>query len=196
MSLFNYLIDQSKKPKGFEGNIMLNIMNNAHNSIFKLGIKNINIIDNNKLLDVGFSGGKALKLLSKKYNTIKLFGIDFSEEAFKTASKNNKNYIKSGKIKLIRADIDNIPFSDNCFEIITAFQTHYYWENLPNKIKEVYRVLKNNGQFIMVAEKFKINYHMREYKNEDEIIKLFNDIGFKEIEYKEEKNNMYVKGIK
>jgi ubiquinone/menaquinone biosynthesis C-methylase UbiE len=196
MSLYDYLINQSRKPKGFVGKIMLNIMNNAHKSIFQFGIENINIVENINLLDLGFGGGKALRLLSKKYDKIKLFGIDFSEEAIKAANKNNKNDIQTGKIKLLQADIKNIPFSDNYFEIITAFQTHYHWENLPNKIKEVYRVLNNNGQFIIVAEKYKINYHMKEYKTKDEVIKLFNDLGFKGVEYKKEKNNVCVIGVK
>jgi len=196
MDLLNYLIDQSRKPKGFVGKIMLKIMNNAHKNIFKLGIENLNIHENIILLDLGFGGGMVLKLLSKKYKEIKLYGIDFSEEAIETASKNNKNDIQTGKIKLLKADIEKIPFSDNYFEIITAFQTHYHWDNLPEKIKEIYRVLKNYGQFIIAAEKYKINYYMKEYSAESEIKKLFKDIGFKNIEYRESKGNMYIKGIK
>ena len=196
MNLFNYLIDQSRKPKGFVGKIMLKIMNKAHRNIFELGIGNINIQEDNRILDLGFGGGIALKQLSRQYKNIKLFGIDFSEEAIETASKNNINDIQSGKITLIKADIEKIPFPDNYFDIITAFQTHYHWDNLLGKIKEIYRVLNSNGQFIITAEKYKINYHMEKYKTEDEIIRLFNDVGFKKIEYKEVKNNMYIKGIK
>jgi len=196
MNLLKYLIDQSRKPKGFVGKIMLGIMNNAHKNIFKLGMENINIHENIKILDLGFGGGKALKLLSKKYKKIELIGIDFSEEAIKAASRNNKNDIQTGKIKLLKADIEKIPFPENYFEVVTAFQSHYYWENLSQKINEIFRVLKSDGQFIIVAEKYKINYHMKEYNTKDEIKKLFNDIGFKNVEYEEIKDNMYIKGIK
>jgi hypothetical protein len=37
---------------------------------------------------------------------------------------------------------------------------------------------------------------MKKYKTENDIKELFNAIGFKRIEYKETKNNMYIKGIK
>ena len=57
MSIFNNLIEQSIKPKGFMGRIMLKIMNNAHKRIFIFGIENINFSDDCKLLDVGFGGG-------------------------------------------------------------------------------------------------------------------------------------------
>jgi len=196
MSIFNYLIEQSIKPKGHIGRIMLKIMNTAHKRIFIFGIENINFLDGYKLLDVGFGGGMALKLFTKKNKHIKLYGIDFSEEALKTGSKNNKKDIECGKITLLQADIEKIPFPDYHFDIITAFQTHYYWQDLDNKMKEIYRVLNRNGQFIIVAEKYKINYHMEKYKTENELKQLFIEIGFKQIEYKETKVNMLIKGLK
>jgi ubiquinone/menaquinone biosynthesis C-methylase UbiE len=193
MTLFNFLIQQSKKPSGFVGRIMLDIMNNAHKNIYKLGLENVLINENCKLLDLGFGGGKVLKLLSKKYKNIELYGIDFSEVAIIQAIKNNKKDVKNGKIKLLQADIEKLPFSDNYFDIITAFQTHYHWEDLYKKVKEIYRVLNENRQFIIVAEKYKINYHMEKYKTEDELKQLLCDIGFIQIEYKETKSNICIK---
>ena len=196
MGLSSYFIKQSAKPKGNIGKIMLKIMNHAHVNIFKWGLENINVNEKDKLLDLGFGGGMVLKLLSKKYTNIELFGIDFSEEALKTGTKNNKRDIKNGKIKLLQADIGKIPFSENYFDIITAFQTHYHWQDLDKKVNEIYRVLDRNGQFIIVAEKYKINYHMEKYKKENELKQLFKKIGFTQIEYKETKHNMSIKGIK
>ena len=53
MRLQDYLIGQSVKPNGPIGKIML-------------GIENIDVKENCKLLDLGFGGGKLLKILSKK----------------------------------------------------------------------------------------------------------------------------------
>ena len=171
MSIQNYLINQSIKLEGIIGKIMLKIINNAHKTIFKLGISNINILENCKFLDIGFGGGIALKTLSQKFNDIELFGIDFSDEVLKAAEKNNSKDIESGKIKLYKADIEKMPFSNNFFDVITAFQTHYHWQNFENKIKEIYRILNENGQFIIIVEKYKINYHMKKFNTEDEIKK-------------------------
>ena len=196
MSFFNYLIEQSIKPKGQIGRLMLKIMNTAHKHIFTFGIENMQVSDECKLLDLGFGGGKALKLLSKKFNHIKLFGIDFSEEALKAGLKNNRKDIENGKMTLLQADIGKIPFPDYHFDIITAFQTHYHWQDFDSKMKEIYRVLNSNGQFIIVAEKYKINYHMKKYKTENELKQLFIDTGFQQIEYREMKYDMLIKGIK
>ena len=196
MNLFNYLIEQSIKPTGSIGRFMLRIMNGAHKELFQLGLSNITVDENCKLLDLGFGGGNFLKIASKKYKNAKLFGIDFSEEALRTASKKNKKAIQNGQIKLLQADIGNIPFPDNSFDIVTAFQTHYHWKELYQKASEIYRVLNKNGQFIIVAEKYKINYHLEKYKTENDIKELFHTVGYKNIEYKETKNNMCIKGIR
>ena len=196
MSVFEYFIEQSIKPKGQIGKLMLKMMNIAHKRIFTFGIENLNVFDDCKLLDLGFGGGMALKLLSKKFNRIKLFGVDFSEEALKTGTKNNRKDIDCGKIVLLQADIEKIPFPDDYFDIITAFQTHYHWQDLDGKVQEIYRVLNRNGQFVIVAEKYKINYHMEKYQTESELKELFITTGLRQIEYKETKYNMLIKGIK
>jgi len=196
MGLLNYLIEQGRKPDGYIGTMMLKIMNNAHRNIFKLGMEKIRVNENCRLLDLGFGGGKALKILSKKYENIALFGIDFSGEAIKTGTGNNKKDIKTGKIKLWQADIEKMPFPENYFDIITAFQTHYHWQDMDKKVKEIYRVLNLNGQFIIAAEKYKINYHMEKYKTENDLKLLLESTGYAQIEYGETKYNMYIRGIK
>ncbi|GHU33153.1 SAM-dependent methyltransferase [Spirochaetia bacterium] len=196
MGLVDYLIGQSKNPHGFIGKIMLKIMNNAHRDIFYTVLKRIEIKNNYKLLDLDCGGGKFINIISKKYNDIKLYGIDISEESIVIAKNNNKNDIKNGKMEIIKADIIKMPFENNYFDIITAIQTHYYWKNIKNSIEEIYRILKYNETFIMAAELYKINYHMDKYKTKEEIIKLFIRTGFKKIEYKEDGKYMNIKGIK
>ena len=196
MGIMEYLINQSKEPKGYIGKFMLGSMNVAHKNIFNLGLENIRINDNSKLLDLGFGGGMALKMISKKHKNIKLFGIDFSEESIKTCMKKNKKDIMNGKIELIKGDIGKMPFSDDYFDIITAFQTHYHWDNLDKKLLEIFRVLSEKGQFIIVAEKYKINYHMEKYKTKEELKNIFAETGFEKIEYMETKYNMFIRGEK
>jgi ubiquinone/menaquinone biosynthesis C-methylase UbiE len=196
MSLLHYFIRQSIKPEGNTGKIMLKIMNNAHKKLFETGMEKLNIHENYKILELGFGGGMALKLLSRRYRAIELFGVDFSDESVKIASRNNKEDVENGKIKLFKADIGEMPFGDSFFDAIMAFQTHYYWEEMENKVEEIYRVLKDKGQFIMVAEKYKINYHMKQYKTESEMKNLFKNVGFEQMEYEEIKDNVYIGGIK
>jgi ubiquinone/menaquinone biosynthesis C-methylase UbiE len=192
MDVLEYLIGQSKFPKGFVGKIMLKIMNNAHKKIYYKIVSQMNINENYNILDIGCGGGEFIRIVSKKYRNIKLFGIDISEDAIEIAIKNNRNE----NIIFSKSDIGKMPFENNYFNIVTAFQTYYHWNNIKNNLKEIYRILNNNGILIIVAELYKVNYHMTEYKKEEEIKKLFTEIGFKNAEYKEEEKYMYIRGEK
>ena len=69
------------------------------------------------LLDVGCGDGVIIYLIQKKLKNIriKLFGIDLSEEALEIAK------LKNPKCVFKVADVYNIPFEDNYFNIIIYY---------------------------------------------------------------------------
>lgn len=48
-----------------------------------------------------------------------------------------------------------LPFSDLTFDIVTAVETHYYWPELPANVREILRVLKPGGTFVLIAETYR-----------------------------------------
>ena len=45
-----------------------------------------------------------------------------------------------------------MPFEDNTFDIITAFETVYFWPEIEKSFNEVKRILKPGGIFLIVLE--------------------------------------------
>ena len=43
-------------------------------------------------------------------------------------------------------------FAGNWFDAVTAFETVYFWTDLPRCFREVYRVLKPGGTFLICNE--------------------------------------------
>ena len=43
-------------------------------------------------------------------------------------------------------------FASNWFDAVTAFETVYFWPDLPRCFREVYRVLKVGGTFLICNE--------------------------------------------
>ncbi|MFJ7737399.1 class I SAM-dependent methyltransferase [Lysinibacillus sp. NPDC097287] len=181
MSLLQRLIEQAKNPKGFVGSTMLRIMNAAHSGMTKWVIQSGAIKDGDVVLDIGCGGGKTIQSLSKINRAGKIYGIDFSKQAVKNSIKANKEDVAKGKVIVRKASVSSIPYPDQFFDKITAFQTHYFWPNLASDVKEVFRVLKQGGQFIIISEIYKINYHMKSYKTKIEIQQLFENIGFQTV---------------
>ena len=43
-------------------------------------------------------------------------------------------------------------FQDDFFDLVTAFETYYFWTNFPDALKEIKRVLKPGGTLLLVNE--------------------------------------------
>jgi ubiquinone/menaquinone biosynthesis C-methylase UbiE len=198
LNLLHRLIDQAKNPTGFVGSLMLKIMNTAHYKMNKWALAEIVIPESAIMLDVGCGGGKTLQLLSNLNTYGKIYGIDYAEQAVKDSMEANKLDIEMGKMFIQQACVTKMPFSTSTFDLITAFQTHYFWSDIESSIEEIYRVLASQGCFLLVAELYKINYHMAVYKTKEEMEQLFHDIGFNTVNYVVSPNQKWIciKGFK
>lgn len=63
-------------------------------------------------------------------------------------------------------------------------------------MKEVFRVLKPNGSFLLVAETFTIQYHMDKFKTTEELVNLFYETRFTSVKCYEERGCLYLIGNK
>ncbi|QED46280.1 class I SAM-dependent methyltransferase [Cytobacillus dafuensis] len=196
MNLLDRLIEQAKNPNGALGSFMLRIMNTAHSPMNKWALEQIKIRNEAVMLDIGCGGGKAIQLLSKRNPNGKIYGIDYSDQAVKDSIKANKLDVEKGKVDIRQASVTDIPFPEDVFDIITAFQTHYFWTDLEKGVKETFRVLKSEGCFLIIAEIYKINYHMKSYKTREEMEQLFKKAGFNTVKFYENKRWICIKGIK
>ncbi len=196
--MLNKLIQQAKRPDGKIGSLMLKIMNSAHIQLNKWAFEKVKITERATILDAGCGGGKTIRLLSQLNTEGKIFGIDYSQQAVQSSYRSNKLDVAAGKVNIQQASIYDLPFSENTFDLVTAFQTHYFWDHLEDGVKEIFRVLKKQGCFLVAAEIYKINYHMRDYKTKVDLEQLFHKVGFKKVNLYVHSNNKWIciKGIK
>lgn len=192
LNLLNKLIEQAKNPNGILGSFMLKIMNSAHIEMNKWALEKIKIRIESVMLDVGCGGGKTLQLLSQMNGNGKIYGIDYSEQAVKDSIRANKIDVASGKVHIQQASVTDIPFPKNFFDSITAFQTHYFWSDLESGVKEVFRVLKEEGCFFIIAEIYKINYHMKTYTTKEDMERLLKKTGFTTVEFYIHSNEKWI----
>ncbi|WP_375200565.1 class I SAM-dependent methyltransferase [Bacillus sp. RS11] len=185
MTILQKLIQQAKKPNGIVGSLMLRIMNKAHNGMNTWLMRQEVIKDGDQVLDIGCGGGNILRSLSKMNPSGTIYGIDFSDQAVQESIKTNETDVANGKVIVTQASVSSIPYTDKFFDTITAFQTHYFWPDLANDVKEVFRVLKDGGKFIIISKLYKINYHMKAYKTKLEIQQLFESVGFQSVTIQE-----------
>jgi ubiquinone/menaquinone biosynthesis C-methylase UbiE len=85
----------------------------------------------------------------------KVYGVDYSDESVAATKRTNAQWIKLGRVGARHGSVSQLPFPDGMFDLITAVETHFWWPNLPNDMREVFRVLKPGGTLIVIAEVYK-----------------------------------------
>lgn len=140
------------KPKGFGGNVMVNMMNVGHSSLANWGFTHIRIQDNAISLDVGCGGGSNIRKMLKKSLKGKVIGIDYSEISVKKSIKINKSAIERNRCKIFQGNVLELPFENETFNLATAFETIYFWADIDQSFRQIYRVLKKDGIFMICNE--------------------------------------------
>ena len=51
-----------------------------------------------------------------------------------------------------KGSVEQIIFADSWFDAVTTFETVYFWPDLPQCFREIYRVLKLGGRFLICNE--------------------------------------------
>ena len=149
------LIKQCPKPTGELGCHVASEMNSHHEELWRWGLSFIDIKDNMSILDIGCGGGKAINIMASLSKAKKITGIDYSEDMVQFASNVNRNLINQGLVEITHGDVSSLSFSSDTFDLITAFETYYFWPSLIDNFKEVRRVLKPGGIFLLVNEAYK-----------------------------------------
>ena len=140
------------KPEGIGGKIMVNMMNAGHSSMAEWGFTHMEIQSDNVCLDIGCGGGANVKKLLVKTPYGKVIGIDYSEVSVIKSSKINKAEIENKHCEILQGNVMKLPFRKETFDIITAFETIYFWPDINEAFKQVYRVLKVSGTFMICNE--------------------------------------------
>lgn len=184
--MFKSFFENFRKPKdNFGGRFMLKSMNRGHEKLAKWGRSYINIDKNYTVLDLGCGGGRNIEYFLTKAD--KVYGLDHSKTSVKMASEINKKAIKTGRCQILVGDVKSLPFEDKSVHIVTAFETIYFWNDLEECFKEIYRVLKKEGQFLICNEvsskerrdvKKLLNIISFEIYNPEDLIKLLRELGF------------------
>ncbi|WP_311376272.1 class I SAM-dependent methyltransferase [Anaerococcus lactolyticus] len=139
------------KPKNnFGGRFMVKGMNIGHEKLASWGRSFLNIRSTDTLLDLGCGGGRNIQYFLTKAN--KVYGIDYSRASVDIARILNDKDIKDGRCQIIEGDVKNIPFDEKTIDIVTAFETIYFWKDIEACFREIHRVLKDGGEFLIVNE--------------------------------------------
>lgn len=144
--------ENTRRPKGLGGKVMVDMMNLGHRALAEWGMRFLDVSADARVLDCGCGGGANIRALLKKCSQGIVKGIDYSPVSVKKARWLNQAAIQEGRCVVWQGSVEHIIFAKDWFDVVTAFETVYFWPDLPRCFREVYRVLKPGGTFLICNE--------------------------------------------
>lgn len=146
----SYEPDQYMKPHGDEGILVIEEMNDEHRYIGDFALECVDVDENAKVIDLGCGGGVNIeRFLELTKNNVD--GLDYSDVAVAQSIKRNQKAVDEKRCNVICSDVTDIPIEDDSYDLATAFSTIFFWPNLAETFKEVLRIVKPGGEF-MIAQ--------------------------------------------
>lgn len=146
------VIRTADRPRGFGGNLMIVKMNLAHTPLSLWGLGFLTVPPGACCLDIGCGGGHNMHRLLARSGDGRVCGIDISKLSVRRSALHNLPALLNGRASVRRGSAGNLPWRDGYFDVVTAFETVYYWPDLPAAFREVQRVLRRGGTFLICNE--------------------------------------------
>ena len=152
MALLRKIFNQTRKPEGFLGKLMLSGMNSGHAKLADWGLAHLPTLPVSAAVDLGCGGGRNAGELLKKYPAAHVTAIDYSALCVEKAKSYNRAMIAAGRCTVRQGDVSALDLPAASFDLATAFETIYFWPGLEKCFAEAAKVLKSGGYFLICNE--------------------------------------------
>ena len=151
MKLISRILQNTRKPHGFWGRMMLRGMNCGHARVAEWGMSMLEWMPQWDALDIGCGGGANISRMLQLCSRGRVCGVDLSPESVAFARKKNRHAL-GRRCAIEQGSADLLPYADASFDIVTAFETIYFWPDLNGAFRQIDRVLKDGGLFMVCNE--------------------------------------------
>ena len=149
-------IRQCGRPTGEVGIKVAQEMNYHHAKLWQWGIDHVELPQEETaaILDVGCGSGMLIKTVSEQCSAGRLCGLDHSSDMVTLSRETCQDLCDAGRAEFVAGSVSELPFADETFDLVTAFETVYFWPNIEGDLREVHRVLRPSGTFLAVCESY------------------------------------------
>ena len=115
----------------------------------RLAIEALRLSETDSVLELGVGSGWALRRILALSRSGQIFGIDQSAEMLALSSRQVRSAVRRGRVLLVRAEFEALPFSDNCFDRLLAVDVAYFFSFHGEDFREARRVLRPGGRMVV-----------------------------------------------
>lgn len=122
------------------------IFRSSHKVLYKEINGNNNKGRRYKILDIGCGTGELAYQLADDLKDSEIHGIDISKTMIDKAKVKKGNH----NVKFKVGDVEDLPYKDNAFDVITCSHSFHHYPDKEKAISEMYRVLKHDGRLMII----------------------------------------------
>jgi ubiquinone/menaquinone biosynthesis C-methylase UbiE len=144
-----FIARQSSHPSGIVGRILARIMAAETASLNLQALDLLALRTSDHVLEIGFGHGKTLGLAAARVPHGFVAGVDVSEAMVVMARRRCKAAIRCGLVEVKVGDSSRLFFPDESFDKAFSIHTLYFWNEPIRDLREICRVLKPGGRFVL-----------------------------------------------
>ena len=152
LGLLKNYFNQTRKPEGKLGKLMISGMNSGHAKLTDWGFAQLPELPVNKAVDLGCGGGRSVSRLLEKFPESHVTGVDYSPLSVEKAREYNRDKIDEGRCTVLTGDVSSLDLPKETFDLAMAFETIYFWPGLDRCFAQVAGILKQGGYFMICNE--------------------------------------------
>jgi ubiquinone/menaquinone biosynthesis C-methylase UbiE len=138
---------QFGRPTGFWGRaaglLMAHRSSNRRRNAWAVSM--LDVRPDDRVLEIGFGPGLAIRELSHIAREGYVCGIDHSEVMLRQATRRNADGIRRGVVDLRLGSVDDLPAFDTPFDKILAVNAVLFWHDVDTRLKELRKLLRAGG---------------------------------------------------
>ncbi|UZJ40541.1 methyltransferase domain-containing protein [Prosthecochloris sp. SCSIO W1101] len=140
-------LSQAAKPSGLKGMALAYLMRWVHRTEYNAVAEALQLGRNDRFLEIGCGSG--FFLWKYAAGTAESAGLDHSADMVAMAGRRNARRVNSGATEFRQGDASSLPWQDGSFTAVAAIATFMFWPDPSNALKEVRRVLQQDGRLVI-----------------------------------------------
>ncbi len=144
-----FLAKQLGNPSGLLGRLVAApVLNKRNSALNDATFDRLALHPHDRVLEVGFGGGYLIGRMDTIVTQGFLAGVDVSSDMVAYCQAQYRSLVEAGKLELKCASAESLPYPSGHFTRVCTVNSIFYWENVPQTLAEIRRVLEG-GRLVM-----------------------------------------------
>ena len=148
-----WVISQFRNPRGLGGHVTGWIMGHRPSNVQRnRWVVSLLDLPTDRILEVGFGPGVALRELARLAPHGYVCGIDRSEVMVRQARRRNAAAVRAGVLDIRAGTAEDVPQFDRPFDRVMAVNSLGFWQDPEKRLEELRKVLRPGGLIAIASQ--------------------------------------------